>query len=139
MAPGEPPFQRPRDAGRVGRMRTFGLEFTWPCKFLPAVEVGNIVCFTFKPVELRKKENEAKSVEFIKGLRVNRVERYGVVEVDVENLENSESDDDADSSGTFDRRTSTRGTNSTRASVVDNDGLSLLDNNNIKQQRVQKL
>eukprot|EP00944_MAST-04C_sp_MAST-4C-sp1_P004576 g4576.t1 len=116
MAPGEPPFQRPRDAGRVGRMRTFGLEFTWPCKFLPAVEVGNIVCFTFKPVERRKKENEAKSVEFIKGLRVNRVERYGVVEVDVENLENSESDDDADSSGTYDRRTSTRGTNSTRAS-----------------------
>ena len=39
-----------------------------------------------------------------------------VVEVDVENLENSESDDDADSAGTYDRRTSTRGTNSTRAS-----------------------
>ncbi len=103
--------------GKVGLMRNFGLEFTWPCKYLPKVEVGSIVCFTFKQIERRKLANAPKEVKYIPGLLVNRIDRYGVVQVDMESLEKNSDDDEEEEEDTSSSRGRSRyGRGSTRGS-----------------------
>ena len=73
--------------------------------------------FTFKQIERRKLANAPNEVKYIPGLLVNRIDRYGVVQVDMESLEKNSDDDEEEEEDTSSSRGRSRyGRGSTRGS-----------------------
>ena len=98
--------------GQPGRMRKRGLEFTWPTKYLPDVEIGSIVRFTFEALETHLHDSTKSIITHLDGVNTSQVNRFGIAtEPMLKESDESDysSDDDIPVSRSSSRRTSTRG------------------------------